>query len=266
MRQIKIRKEAFTLAEVLITIGIIGVVAAITIPNLISNYQKRTWTAQLQKSYAVLNQGFRRMLADDNASLLSQTESFASIGGDEINSSNGIKYKRCSAYYNDFNSENCKDFYSNLSKYFKIADIRNVNYKSSYLNSKTRLNQDYPYTAITLMDGAMIFGHWFYSQPSGSTNNQMKGYVALFNLDVNGSKGPNIMGRDLFVFYLGDNGIVYPYGSMAYSEYVCGNTNCYWNSLGESQNAIWEYSCLNPSDSSGKACTARVLEEGKMNY
>lgn len=33
-------KKAFTLAEVLITLGIIGIVAAITIPNLIANYQK----------------------------------------------------------------------------------------------------------------------------------------------------------------------------------------------------------------------------------
>ncbi len=33
-------RKGFTLAEVLITLGIIGVVAAITIPSLITNYQK----------------------------------------------------------------------------------------------------------------------------------------------------------------------------------------------------------------------------------
>ena len=37
------KKYGFTLAEVLITLGIIGVVAAITIPTLVSNYKQRAW-------------------------------------------------------------------------------------------------------------------------------------------------------------------------------------------------------------------------------
>ncbi len=39
----------FTLAEVLITLGIIGVIAALTLPNLIANYQKKVWATQLKK-------------------------------------------------------------------------------------------------------------------------------------------------------------------------------------------------------------------------
>ena len=49
------RKIAFTLAEVLITLGIIGVVAALTLPTLISNYKKQTYVTGLQKAYSVLN-------------------------------------------------------------------------------------------------------------------------------------------------------------------------------------------------------------------
>lgn len=44
-------KQAFTLAEVLITLGIIGVVAALTIPTLIGNYQKKEVATRLQKMY-----------------------------------------------------------------------------------------------------------------------------------------------------------------------------------------------------------------------
>ena len=47
--------RAFTLAEVLITLGIIGVVAALTLPTLISNYKKQTYVTGLQKAYSVLN-------------------------------------------------------------------------------------------------------------------------------------------------------------------------------------------------------------------
>lgn len=49
-------KNAFTLAEVLITLGIIGVVAALTLPILIQNYRKQAVVTQLKKAYAEINQ------------------------------------------------------------------------------------------------------------------------------------------------------------------------------------------------------------------
>ena len=54
----KNRRAAFTLAEVLITLGIIGVVAALTIPALIMNYQEKQTITKLQKSYAALKNAF----------------------------------------------------------------------------------------------------------------------------------------------------------------------------------------------------------------
>lgn len=48
--------KGFTLAEVLITLGIIGVVAAITIPSLISNYQMTANRTRLKKIVSILNQ------------------------------------------------------------------------------------------------------------------------------------------------------------------------------------------------------------------
>ena len=49
------KKRAFTLAEVLITLGIIGVVAALVMPTLIANYQKKVTVAKLKKEYSDLN-------------------------------------------------------------------------------------------------------------------------------------------------------------------------------------------------------------------
>ena len=51
-------KHAFTLAEVLITLGIIGVVAAMTMPVLINNYKKQVTVTQLKKAYTTLAQAF----------------------------------------------------------------------------------------------------------------------------------------------------------------------------------------------------------------
>ena len=48
------KKAAFTLAEVLITLGIIGVVAAMTIPTLVANYRKAKVETDLKTSYSIL--------------------------------------------------------------------------------------------------------------------------------------------------------------------------------------------------------------------
>ncbi len=48
--------KAFTLAEVLITLAIIGIVAAMTIPTLVSNYQKKQTVVKLKQAYALLQQ------------------------------------------------------------------------------------------------------------------------------------------------------------------------------------------------------------------
>ena len=52
-------KLAFTLAETLITLGIIGVVAAMTIPSLITNYNKHITEVRLQKFYSLCNQAIK---------------------------------------------------------------------------------------------------------------------------------------------------------------------------------------------------------------
>ena len=57
-------KKAFTLSEVLITLGIIGVVAAITIPSLITKYQKKVIETTLKEDYSIMAQVNRMMIAN----------------------------------------------------------------------------------------------------------------------------------------------------------------------------------------------------------
>ena len=58
MNKIK-KKSGFTLAEVLITLGIIGVVAAITIPILMTNYKKHVIETELKEFYSIMNQALK---------------------------------------------------------------------------------------------------------------------------------------------------------------------------------------------------------------
>ena len=58
---------AFTLAEVLVTLGIIGVVSAMTVPSLMQNHQRKTYVVQLHKAYNELSQASVQYLTDNNA-------------------------------------------------------------------------------------------------------------------------------------------------------------------------------------------------------
>jgi prepilin-type N-terminal cleavage/methylation domain-containing protein len=59
--------RGFTLAEVLITLGIIGVVAALTIPGLVANYQKKVLETRIKKFYSTIQQAGRMKEAEDGA-------------------------------------------------------------------------------------------------------------------------------------------------------------------------------------------------------
>lgn len=65
LRLLLSRLDAFTLAEVLITLGIIGVVAALTIPTLMANYRKSVVEKKIYTTYNIL-QNTVRMSAVDN--------------------------------------------------------------------------------------------------------------------------------------------------------------------------------------------------------
>ena len=52
------KKNAFTLAEVLITLGIIGIVAAMTLPTLIEKHKKKVFVTKMKYTYSVLNNAF----------------------------------------------------------------------------------------------------------------------------------------------------------------------------------------------------------------
>lgn len=62
------QKLGFTLAEVLITLGIIGIVAAMTIPVLMTNYQKKSTATRAKKAYSELLQAIK-LSENDNESM-----------------------------------------------------------------------------------------------------------------------------------------------------------------------------------------------------
>lgn len=66
-------KKAFTMAEVLITLGIIGIIVAITLPSIITKYKRKAAETKLAKFYSVMNQAIRMSIAEHGEILIDNT-------------------------------------------------------------------------------------------------------------------------------------------------------------------------------------------------
>ena len=262
-------KKAFTLAEVLITLGVIGVVASITLPTLIKEYNKHAWVNALKQNYSLLNQGFRKMMADDGVEFIADTEVWRAIGSHCFSS-------------DDISSVNCKDFYPQLQRYFKIIRIGKgidtgivYNYKYRNSSEKNAYNQN----IIYLSNGAMIWTYEFYKNPSISPNcdtihaagGHMCGNAGNFNIDINGNKGPNEFGKDIFRFYISEIGQLAPVGGNDHAVHSAISISTQENIDKHRANIGLNGKCLfgsAPYDNSGMGCSGLLIDQlnWKMDY
>lgn len=204
------KQKAFTLAETLITLSIIGVVAAMTVPTLMSNSTKQQYVTGLKKAYNLLQQA---------AALQHATE---------------------------------PDTYQlKISEYLKIEPVKFENQEKVWVWTKT---ENIGQTA----DGMLFFDY---------DAREISNGTSTFGVDINGTKGPNKYGRDIFYFAY-TNGKLLPEGSKLYE------THYPWaKDIPEYQH--WKTSNRCTTENVKKqvqpfpeqlGCTGRVLEEGAMNY
>ena len=176
-------QKAFTLAEILITLGIISVIAALTISNVIQDYQKKQTVVQLRKVYNDIN----------NAVKLSEVDNGPMSQWD---------YVQIECYSYECIAPFLEKYYL---PYFKDAKLLK---KSELPNYSRSLNDFLTLPYIRLNNGTLL---QFFSNISG-------GYIWLF-ADINGEKGPNKVGRDIFVFGAYKHGTsVYKIKFWGYSE------------------------------------------------
>ena len=239
----------FTLAEVLITLGVIGVVAAMTLPTLIHNYQKMVWVNQLKKSYSTLEQGFQKMMADEGVDRLSDVSFISNLETD--------------CMYGD-NSDACKPFNEGLKRYFK-GDWGKFTQKVCNLNNKNACDYNPEDIYLSMPDGAQVGFNYSLNLLTDSVCQNIKangghmcGAFGWLNIDINGPKGPNVYGRDNFGFYISENGKLYGYGSKDAHLY---------NNLGNISGYVMGNDCTEGSSITGVGCTGYIIENGwKMDY
>ena len=173
------KKAAFTLAEVLITLGIIGVVAAMTIPSVFVNYQKKQTAVKVKQIYSILQQG-TKMSEIDNGS----------VSNWDTSVSNEVYYQQyIKPYYKVIKEYDSSSFPPDYHAFCK-SDKRNCDDYAAILHRDVK--------KFVIENGNLLFVH----------NN---GLTSLLVVDINGLRGPNIWGRDLFIFSYENEGVV-PYG------------------------------------------------------
>lgn len=178
-----VRKHAFTLAEVLVTLGIIGIVSAMTIPSLTQSWQKQAYVTQLKKVYSQLSQAAE--LAIQNEKVIDLDES---------------KYSGSEPAGKEF-----------LKDYFKIVKECNEDtisecFASSYRTLDGGQIRIRPDQIVVTADGVAmgIYNNdWNFSEVLSDDH----GYLSLY-VDINGQKGPNVVGRDFFYLEVYSDGKV----------------------------------------------------------
>ena len=241
-------KRAFTLSEILITLGIIGVVTAITLPSLIMNYRKTVWVNQLKSNYTILANGFSQMTNREGNTSLAESETFLSLYGAGCGSNLPLSDGRCI------------NFYKNFKKFFKgnVQTIDNYKYSQEILNPNNKKN--YSGNVFIMPNGAILFNYYFY--PIGYVSAQYN--QGHFYIDTNGFKGPNVYGRDIFYFAV----ILEPPYIVAGGSKLCKETNCvdfpYWQ---ECRGCCKSDSYAPMGFMHNTSWAGRIIEEGwKMNY
>lgn len=201
-------KQGFTLAEVLITLGIIGVVAAITVPVLMQNIQDKQFKEAAKAAYSKVSQAINMMKADNDSDLklyFANASSWTTFRQDLTS-----QLKIVNDCYNSVtrNNQGC----------VTVEDYSSV-YDTLYQSNNPA--QTYCFTSQFITADGMFWGIQYNT-----------GSYYIIAVDVNGyQKGPNVFGRDTFVFELFPNGSFVPMGAagtyyaMGANDFCNRNTN-----------------------------------------
>lgn len=234
----------FTLAEVLITLGIIGIVAAMTLPTLIQKNQEKETVAKLRKFNTVINQAY--MLAINANGYVEDWN--LSKGG----TGNEATDEAVAA------GKNSRDaFWDKLIPYLKVNTRCKFTEENCYSYDRYSLDgtQFSSFTnRLTLADGTTIVGSTILSERclrKDGNSKVLKNVCGEIFVDLNGPKPPNTTGKDVFLFLFTKYGIV-PIGLPDTSE---------------DRQPFETYCNLSkPHKLNGYGCTAWIIYNGNMDY
>jgi len=204
-------KNGFTLAEVLITLGIIGIVAAMTIPTLMNQTNQLESITALKKANSVLTSALRLNAMDNGGDL---ANSFTDVSDFKDKLASNLKIlKDC----NGTGIGTC--WPSSTKKLNNSSDI--VSAWTTFLNGDP---------SVILADGSSLHFDYTNGDPnclSGWSGESLVSDVCMvIMVDVNGLKPPNVLGKDTFRFFVKNNATLVPFGASSTDSMYNPDTDC----------------------------------------
>ena len=191
------KRSAFTLAEVLITLGIIGVVASLTLPSVINKYQEKVTVTKVKKAYSTMNNALFSAISEngevDTWDYPYYNAGTENVPNTEVFASKILPYLRILKDCG-ISQRNCM-----LDVDYKLSDGSNWN---GYTYNRYRL-----YYKVILNDGSYLVIRFEYPKCNGSGDGVVGDKCGWFLIDVNGDKKPNKFGQDVFLFIIRKNGL-----------------------------------------------------------
>lgn len=178
------KKSAFTLAEVLLTLLIIGVVSGLVVPNLINDTQNAEFKTAWKKEYSTINQSYIRLLFEEGGTLKNLCPVV-----DWVTDSNCIMNK-IKTYLNV--QKSCS-----MHRAMSEGCWHPNDGSSTYLNGVQVTVLEQPYPGLVLSDGTIMYFSYGNGSCSANVYNHNNTCITV-SVDVNGFKKPNRYGKDIY--------------------------------------------------------------------
>lgn len=220
MLKIKNKKQAFTLAEVLITLTIIGVVAAFTIPALINNTNEKELINAAKKNYSALNQAINMIRVNNDDSIIGIFTN-KNVMRDEFAKYLSVAQK-CDNATNGCWKTPFYDLAGNQVTYFYWLYYDGDTGQGGTTPSGLILNDGTLLAFATGSTGTTSSVDCNLGAPSGFTPDDTDDICGAVYIDVNGFKSPNTQGKDIFMFHITKRGggSILPWGINPYPGYM----------------------------------------------
>lgn len=239
-----LNKSGFTLAEVLTTLMVIGIVAALTIPNLMNSYKKHTYYVGAKKAQSYFQNWLKL-----------QTTNAGCFAGDYVCAN--LLSPGDDSSLSTWKFPNFRMNFENTIFPSKKIGISDINKKYYYITNSKKEEYTSINTLYITADGmAWSFNHLApmcpnWKKPCDSRN----GFLNIL-ADTNGPyKGPNIIGYDVHCFRLFSRKI--PDGPEVGVLYPCGS---------QDSGTPWDHLYKCDSKNISVTCTGRMMEKGKIDY
>ena len=257
--RIKMKKFGFTLAEILVTLGIIGVVAALVAPPILQNAYNAHVGPHLQKIVSTIENANRMMMNERGVNDL------------WLIANNPRDYfTQLSRYINDctFTSyQSYKDEWTPSVKEYQTGTTKSGENRQNRLKGSFRFY--FPDNTVLIIVQRAQAGNdhhvEFSEQPFvWNADNNPGPYIGpytQFEVDIDGPKaGPNTFGKDIFFFTMDRNGKVMPHGSQLFAQLMGHPENTWDQEHSEYYDNMAPQTCIKGNVQGGWGCTGSIFE------